>query len=163
MSKKAQIGLGAIILSTIAILVGLALYSGSLATSIGVLTQTASATNSTVAMPAAGSSVELTACGQKVLTGVVVNTTGPTIPATNYSFTQAAGTDGYLSAYLTGAAGLYGGETVNVSCTSYEPKGYVADGGSRAIIALIAIFMALLIVVAAIPQARNGVLDFFSR
>lgn len=148
-----------IILAAVTILIGLALYSGSIAGNVGQLTKTLDTVNTTVTLPTAGSSLELTACGQKALSGVVTNATGgAVVPTTNYTFSQAVGSDGYLSAYIDSEGGSYAGQSVNVSC-NYEPKGYIADGGGRAIVSLIAIFFAFLIVTAALPDARQWAWD----
>ena len=162
MDKKAQIAIGGIIIAAIGILVGLALYTGTFASSIGTMTKTQTATNVTVTMPANGATSELSTCGQKAITYSLRNATNTTlVPTNNYTITQGtAASDGYLIAKLSTVYSNHAGSSVNVTC-EYEPRGYVSDGGGRAIVSLIAIFMALLIMVAALPNVRNGVMDFF--
>lgn len=151
-------GIAFIVIVTVAILVGVALYSGSITQSVGDMTLTRGAVaNVTYTLPAAGSSVQITTCGQKILTAILTNASnGLTVPASNYTFIQQASpTDGYLTAYIRSDGGIYAGLPVNVSCSSFEPHGYIADGGSRGIVSLIAIFFVLLIIAAALPDARQ--------
>lgn len=154
-------GIGTIIIATVAILIGLALYTGTFAENIGKMTKTGESINQTMTLPAVTATSEISTCGQKALTYTLTNATGGGIvPTTNYTITQSAGSDGYLAAKVTTASqSAFAGRSINVTCT-FEPKGYVADSAGRGIVALIAIFMALLILVAAIPDIRNGVLDF---
>lgn len=159
MDNKGQVKIGFIIVSVVAILVGLALYSGTFAENIGTMTKTSATINKSFTMPAVGSSSELTMCGQKALTYSIVNATDHiNIPTTNYTITQSTGVDGYLTAKVTTAAGGFGSKAVNVTCT-YEPKGYITDSGSRGIVAIIAIFMAILIMIAAMPNIRDKLFD----
>lgn len=161
-NKKGQIGFGFVVTAAVAILVGLALYTGTFSENIGTMTQTQTARNVTMTLPAVGATSELTMCGQKVITslGVYNATAVAAVPTTNYTISQSAGTDGYLAAKITTASqSAYAGRSVNVSCT-YEPKGYVADGAGRGIVALIAIAAALLIVIAALPPVKDKFFDF---
>lgn len=151
-----------IVIAAVAILIGLAFWP-SIGPNIGAMTRTSSSANVTITMPADGATSELTMCGQRSTAIAIINrTTGSVVPTTNYTVTQSIGTDGYLAAKLTTTSSKYAGVAVNVSC-DYEPKGYISEGGSRAMVGLIAIAMALLILVAAIPNIRNGVLDFIKR
>jgi len=161
MKKKGQTSIGGIIIAAILIFVGLAMmFSGSVPQSIGDMTKTGTNNNKTMNMPGQGATAEITTCGQKALTYTITNATGGEIvPTTNYTISQSAGTDGYLAAKVTtGTTSNYANRSVNVSCT-YEPKGYVVEGGSRAIVGLVAIFAAMLILVAALPDIKNGILD----
>ena len=164
MERKGQAAVGAIIISVVAILVGLALYTGTFAENIGKMTKTSTSVNRTMTLPAVTATSELTMCGQKALSYTLTNATGGgVVPTSNYTVTQSTGTDGYLAAKVTTASqSAFASKSVNVTCT-YEPKGYIAESSGRGIVALIAIFMALLIVIAAMPNVRNGVLDFFRK
>jgi len=150
-----------ILIAFIAISIGLALYTGSFSDSIGQMTKTFDTRNVTVTFPNNGTVLELSACGQKVISGTIINSTSlVVVPTTNYSFSQRPSTtDGYLvatlNATLAGHSG-YSGKTVNVSC-NYQPRGYIEDAGSRGIVVLIAIFMALLIAVSASPDLREWI------
>lgn len=157
-------GMAMIILATIGILVGAALWS-TISTPIGAMTRTFNAVNATITMPAIGARAELIPCGQRVVSQTLTNATGvgETVPTTNYTITQGIGADGYLAAFINTTTGSpYGGRSVNVSC-NFEPKGYVTEGGTRGLVPLIAIAAALLIVIMAMPNIRSGVLDFFRR
>lgn len=165
MNKKAQgIGFVGIVLIAVGILIGLAFFT-PVAQNVGTMTQTTGdIRNVTYTMPVAGSSVEITHCGQEILTGIITNaTSGATVPATNYTLTTTAGADGYLAAFVQHDGGGYASQTVNVTCSSFEPKGYVNESGTRGIVVLIGIFFALLIAATALPNVRNGVLDFFKK
>jgi len=150
-----------IIIATVGILVGLAFWP-TISPNIGAMTKTFDSVNATMTLPAAGVYSELTMCGQKALTNTVQNATGAGgVSTNNYTITQATGADGYLAAKITTTPGSpFAGRSVNVSC-NYEPKGYVTDGAGRSMVSLIAIAMALLIIVAAVPNLRNGILDLF--
>lgn len=156
-----------IILAAVAILVGLALYnSDAFAGNIGKMTQISTAANVSFTLPANNTVADLTPCGQKNTSVVVIYSPdgGSILPAANYSVTQEAGTDGFLAARikLLNVNTTWASHPANVSC-SYQPKGYIDDGGSRAIVGLIAIFMALLIMISAMPNVREGIADFFNK
>ena len=146
-----------IMIATIAILVGLAFWQ-PMASNIGTMTQTASSRNVSFTMPAVGVTKELTMCGQKALTYSIINATDAiAIPTTNYTITSSASSDGFLIAKITGTNGAnFFGLTANMTCT-YEPRGYIDNGGSRAMVSLIGIAMALLIMIAAVPDLREWI------
>ena len=158
--ENKTIGFGLIVMAAVAVLIGLAFWP-TLSPAIGQMTKTFTSASTTITLPAGGATTEITPCGQKALTITIINATGgETITATNYTLSQSVGTDGYLAAKLTVAASSpYASKSVNYTCT-YEPKGYIEDGGSRAIIGLVAIAMALLIMIAAMPNLKNGLIDF---
>ena len=161
MDRKGQIGFGFIIMAAVAILVGLALYTGTFSQNIGSMTNLDNAYNVTMTLPASNITSELSMCGQKVNTITVTNATGGTVvTASNYTTSQSIGADGYLAAKITpSTASRYASTSVNVSC-NYEPDGYIAESGGRAVVGLIAIFMALLILVAALPNLKDKFFDF---
>lgn len=162
MDRKAQVGFGFIITAAVVILIGLALYSGTFAQNIGTMTKTTSVTNATMTMPAASATADMTPCGQRAITYVLNNASwgNETIPTTNYTVTQGTGSDGYRAARITTTANsVYASQSVKVTCT-YEPKGYIAESSSRGIVGLIAIFMAILILVAALPPVKDKLFDF---
>ena len=149
-----------VVMAAVGILIGLA-FLPSISPEIGKMTQTFTSINVTMTMPAASSTSELTMCGQEARSYVLTNATNPAgvVPTTNYTVSSSAGSDGYLAAKITTASqSAFAGRSVNVTCT-YEPKGYIDDSGSRAIVALVAIAFALLIVVAAIPNLRDKLFD----
>ena len=154
--------IGGIVIAALAVLIGLALWP-AFSPNIGQMTQTFTAQNQTMVMPAAGATSELTMCGQKALTStyfVITNaTTGVLVPSGNYTISQSVGTDGYLAAKITTVQSLSASKNINVSC-AYQPKGYLEDGANRSIVGLIALAFTLLILVAAIPNIRNKAMDF---
>lgn len=159
MDRKAQIQLGWIVVAFIAVVVGLSFWS-LMGSNIGQMTKTSTSTNALFTM-GTGVAKELTPCGQKVLTiSLVNNSDSVAIQTGNYTTSVAAGSDGYLAAFIKNNTAQFGGQIVNVTCT-YEPKGYISDGGSRAVVTLIAVMMAILIMVSAMPDLRKQVIDFF--
>ena len=162
MDKNQAYGFGAIVMAAVAILIGLAFW-GQFAGNIGQMTKTSAAVNVSMTLPADGATSELTMCGQKALTIAIINQSDRVVvPTSNYTTSQSPGTDGYLAAKVTTTSSLlFAGKAVNVSCT-YEPKGYIAESGSRGIVVVISIFMALLILVAAMPNVREFIVDKFS-
>jgi len=145
----------AIIIAAVTILMGLALWP-AMAGNIGTMTRTGTSTNVAFAIGTGTAAKTLTPCYQKAMTTSLEygNASGGAIATGNYTITQNTGTDGYLEAKITLTNTSSLGATVNVTCT-YEPKGYVESGGGRAIVGLIAIFMALLIMLAAVPDLRE--------
>lgn len=164
MDKKAQVNIGWLVVAFIAVSIGLALFISNIAPDIGRMTNTFTTTNQAgFTFPASTSAVELTPCGQKALTISLTNhTDGYEISSGNYTTSQAAGSDGYLSAFIQNVSGQFSGREVNVTCT-YQPRGYIDFGASRAVAGLIAILFALMIMVSVIPDLRNGILDFIGR
>ena len=162
MFKKGEIGVGGILIAFIAIIVGLALMNGGIFDAIGTMTQKVTVANQTVTLPAAGSIVGLT--GQAIESVIVTNASdGAVVPATNYTTQSRVVSNGALTANLLSNGGLFVSKSVNVSYI-YEPAGYETSSGGRALISLIAIFMALAVAVVALtPTFRNGVLDIFGK
>ena len=112
MDRKGQIGFGFIVMSAVAILIGLALYNGVFAENIGAMTKTSSVRNVTMTMPANGATSELSMCGQRALTYSLTNATSSTVvPTTNYTVSSSAGTDGFLAAKITTTTSTFGGTT----------------------------------------------------
>lgn len=151
---------GVIVIAAVTILIGLAFWP-AVSPNIGAMTKTFDSTNVTMTLPAVTATSELPMCGQKAISIIITNATGgATVPATNYTVTQSQGIDGYLVAKVTTASqSFYASKSVNVTC-NYEPKGYINESGSRGIVALIAVFLAILIAVAAMPNVRDKFFDF---
>lgn len=167
MNDKGQGSIGIMLVAAIAILVGLAIFSGAILPNIGTATRTEiSMTNTSYTMAASNSTVEITHCGQKILSGLVYNrSSGVLLTTTNYSFVQFVGADGLVAAGVkTLEESGYASSPINVTCVSYEPDGYVESSGGRSIVLLVAIFSALAIaVVALVPTLRSGVLEMMGR
>ena len=161
MNNKGQTdgGFKFIIIAAVAILVGLAFW-GTIGDSIGVMTKTYDHYNFSVTLPAEGASTEVAGCGQKIVSITITNRTdGAVVPSTNYTTSQAvAAGDGYLIAKIAVTKSDYKSQAVNVSC-NYQSRGYIEEGGTRGIVVLIAVFLALLIMIAAMPDLRNSFFD----
>lgn len=164
MNNRGQtITVGAIILTFVAVIVGLAIFDGGITNPVAQITQTVDVTNQTATFGVAGSNTTLK--GQAISNVVVTNATGFLVPATNYTINNYQVSNGQLITSLTVKAGNVGfaGNTSNVSYT-YEPYGYATQSGSRAIIGLIVIFAALAIgLIALVPTLRSGILEFVGR
>ena len=147
--------IGSIIIATVGILIGLALFTTS-AQFIGTSTNLATSVNQSFTMPALNAEKDLAPCGQKNTSAVVIyNVSGDfLVTSGNYTVRQATGDDGYLSARINATGQPFNATAVNVSC-SYEPKGYITDGSTRTVAGLIVIVGALLIAIVALPQARD--------
>ena len=151
--------LAGIIIATVAVLIGLAFWS-PIGNNIGTLAIIQQSNNASFTVPALNTVTDLGVCGQlNTSTVVIFNATGNVIiPAANYTVTQAAGSDGYVSARITFTGTQAGydaaGTTAQVTCT-YQPRGYITDGGGRAVALLIPVLFALAIALAASPDFRD--------
>ena len=160
MNKRGQMGItiGSFIGIFVLVVVGLALFQGS-AGQVGGAINSATASNTTITMPADGVVLDLE--GQNYLSGFVMTnaTGGEVVPATNYTIGEGVSTStGVLSVQLTGAASTYSGTSVNVSY-EYGPDGYISSSGSRGVAGIILIFFALAIAVVALsPTLRSKIL-----
>lgn len=158
--KKGQAMVGALIMGFVAIIVALAFFN-PIASNSTILTTTVNVVNQTVAAPAAAATSTILT-GQAVSGVVAINaSSGTVIPASNYTITNYVVSNGQLTSTWTSNAGAIGfqGKNINVTYT-YEPYGYATDGGTRAIVPMILIFMALaLAIVILVPSLRSGVLD----
>lgn len=160
MNRKGQVQVGAMIVLAVALIVGLVLITDGISEPIGTMTQKAAIVNESVALPAAGSTVQLSR-GQAAESVVIVNaTSGATVPTTNYTVQNRVVSNGALVTNLLSDGGLYAGQTVFVSYT-YEPFGYDTNSGGRAIVNLILVFSALALVATAIVVVvKNGGIAF---
>ncbi len=118
-----------------------------IANAVFTQTNTSVATNVTVTAPAVNATLDLT--GRSLISETDVSEASNASNTSNGMFLQTrVGTDGLLSVQLTlnDTASAFAGVSVNVSYT-YQPEGYLADSGARAIATLILIFGALAILV----------------
>lgn len=155
--------LGGIIIATIGILVGLALLTGQIAPSVGLMTGTRTLHNTTVTMPAAAGVLDLT--GQELITEISVTnaTDGTAVDSTNYTIAEGiSATTSYKRVILTSVAGPYEGESINISYTFGE-EGYVDSSGGRAFASMIIIFVSLYIMVVSLRPVLEsaGVFNLF--
>lgn len=158
MNNKAQMeGAGVILVVAIAIIVGLALYTGGIAPNIGTATQTV-----TYSEQLSNTTATLDLRGKYIETFAATNATNSsrTIPATNYTISNnVIGSDGELTAQITLEPGVGYATPWNVTYT-YQPTGYVTDAGARSVTGLIAILSVLAVAVVALaPTLRNKVMD----
>ena len=161
MDKKAQMGVGAIILTAIGIITALVILTGGITAPIGEMTATKVTTNQTIAF---SNITTVTLHGRYIETLVMENATKPgqVIPATNYTISNdVLVSDGTLRATIKAVspASAWNDSNVNVTYT-YRDVGYIDSGAGRTIAGLIVMFAALAIAVfAMVPVLRNGVID----
>lgn len=154
--------MGAVLVTFILVIVGLALFNGGILGNIGATTNTIYNANETITFPS-GTALAIT--GQAVTGDFIATnaTDGTTITAANYTTANYQLVNGELTATIINASSEYAGDSVNLSYT-YEPLGYATSSGARALIGLIAIFAALAIaVLALVPTFRSGVMNMFGR
>lgn len=165
MNKKGNIdGLGVIIGTFLAVIVGLTIFSGSIIPTIGETTTLANINNHSFTTPAVNATVNLP--GKTASEVYIINGTGSesaAIGAGNYTITDNVVVNGELTAtYQTLDNGMVG-QIVNLSYVA-QPTNYIADSGARSLTGLIAVFSALAILVAAIVAVTGSrVLEMFGR
>jgi len=157
MNKKGQVGIGILITTAIAIILGLVLLlpistnvEQATRTETGVIT----ARNTTIT-GTAGTTYELT--GQELVTtlGVTNQSGGGVIPTTNYTLVECVRTSDNLKGICYRAlTGPWSGLGINVSYT-YYPNGYIDDAGGRSIAAIIILLTAVVIALLIIPHIRK--------
>lgn len=151
--------IGGLVVAAVAIIIGLAFLTGSIAGTVGDMTTKSNIPITTqVTFPT--NTTALTLTGQAVESVVIINDT-TTVAAGNYTVSNRVVSNGQLVATIIGVgANPYSGNNVNISYT-YEPFGYATDGGTRAILSLVLVFVGLAIaVIALVPALRSGVVDF---
>ena len=161
MDKKAQIGVGALILTFVGIITALVILEGGLTTPIGDMTSIKNYNNDSFTLVTGASH---TLVGKYIESIVLKNASNnETIGATNYTVTNnVILSDGTLGATITGAAAIgasYNNSAVNATYT-YQDVSYISEVGGRTIAGMIIMFAALAIAVfAMVPVLRNGVID----
>lgn len=161
MNSKGQVAVGMLIMSFIAVIVGITLLL-ALIPSTSNLTTLSNTYNDSVT---AGMGINVTLTGQKATNVVPTNqSTGGILPTTNYTVeNNVILTDGTLGSRIRFKEGNLIGAKVNMSYT-YEPLGYADDSATRSIVPLILIFGALAILVFVLtPTLRSGIIDFMNR
>jgi len=157
-NNKGQMAMvGLLIMTFIAIIVGVSLLNGGVYQNIGTLTRMETANNHSFNFPNATTVVLR---GQAVSDLVIRNSTNDVVPASNYTVVNREVSTGVIRVTLTNTTAVwFTNKPVNATYT-YEPIGYDTNGGNRAVIGLIAIFAALaLVVVAMVPILRDNILD----
>lgn len=154
MNKKAQAGVGMLIIVAIAVIVGAILLTTS-AQNVGDVTNTVTLANSSFTLGAESNVVYLT--NWKSISGAVVyNATGELVPAANYTIANNVVYNGAEAISITtSAVNSYANDSCNISGT-VQPLTYSANSGSRSVAGLIVVFFALGIgVVALYPVLKN--------
>jgi len=162
MLNKGQVTIGLLVVVFMMVIVGVALLLPIASNVEG--TRTTGVANSTITAPAADVTIEIEGSGI-IGTAVVINETGFTLPASNFTILgrQAPITSGVVTNTYTSTDSTHDGQSLNLSYTS-EPDGFITDAGGRALIFLVIILSALAIgVIAIIPAARSGVMEMFGR
>ena len=153
MSEKLQVG--GILMAAVVIIAALAM-SPTIFQNIGTVTNTVTTTQ-TITFPA-GTALNLV--GQAVSSVSAVNATGgETITSGNWTVSNYVVENGVLVAKINNVTTRYAGSSVNITYT-YEPLGYAKEGGTRAVVPLIAIFAALAVAVVALSVGfRKEIVD----
>ena len=156
MNKKGEMGVGSAVMIAIAIIVAIALFSGTFDT-VGKMTNIYSVTNDTVTTAATGNGT-VTLTGRENTTAItVLNFTGGQDWSENFTVqtTNSAGSLAILLVTTDNAVDAgQNGTSVNISY-SYKPDGYNNDAGARGIIAIVLIFGSLAIATVAFPGMRE--------
>jgi len=164
--KKAQMGIGTIIIVAIMIIVG-AIFVQIIAQSVGDSTNTVAVANDSLGVADNDTTVYLTSY-RSISDAVIINESGVIIPSTNYTVTNNVidPTTGSLAISVlpvSASTAGYTGWTWNISGTA-QPVTYIAEGGGRAMAALIVIMFALAVAVIALePTLRSGVLNMMGK
>jgi len=150
--------MGVIIMIFVVALVGLVLFQ-VVAQQSGETLTIGALDNEVIAAPADGGTYYFT--DYKALSDVVItnSTTATAISSGNYTVTNNVVYNGALSVRLVVDDAEF--ESVNWNVTAVaEPLTYISEGGTRALVPLIAIFFALAIVVVVLSSTlRDGLLD----
>jgi len=150
-SKKAELGVGTMIIMFIGIIVALVLLTAS-AGEVGKSTSTDVLSNGLYTAPASGSCIDLK--GQELLSAATVtNRTSGTAKTVNFTIAEGISTvDGLkrIRFCTTGASAgggdAWSGLAFNVSYT-YGPEGYADDSGARSILGIVILLAAIAVVV----------------
>ena len=157
-SKKAELGVGVIVVAAIAIIVGLILFQAA-ASNVEQATQTVTGVSTLSQGQYTGvlnTPVELV--GQELISVIAVTnrSSGAAIAAANYTIYECVRNSDNLKGicYKALGAGLPSASApVNISYT-YYPNGYIDDAGSRSIAGIIILLAAIAIALVLIPYLR---------
>ena len=159
MNKEAQTNgfLGLMLVGFVAIVIGVALLQ-SAASYTSKVDDTVSYTNTTYTVPTAGTYTDISDC-QEVIGTVLIQNSSTTVTSDNVTIVERVGSDGLKSASLYNNDARWNARIVNATWTC-GVDGYVEDAGSRSIISLIVIMMALAIAAIGLLIAlKNGYID----
>jgi hypothetical protein len=159
---KEGIGIGIIVLVFVTIVMGLVMFQ-TISQTVGTTTTSGVFTNKTVTLKANNTYTDIDGA-QKYLSVTLFNSSAVLDTTTNVSVeNRPVGDDGLMTMSLrVVGSGYYANKLVNITGT-YEPDGYISDGGTKSVTLLIGIIVALCIVVVALtPTLRNGILDMIT-
>ncbi len=154
MNKNGQIDLGVIIITFVALLVGVVLFQ-VVAQTVGESVNTVTLTDLDIGVQTNGTTTYLeyrALSSVAIINGTDLNEIG----AGNYTITNNVinPTTGALSVGILPAS-EFTGETWILNATA-QPTGYIAESGGRAMANLVVIFFALaILIVAIVPNLRN--------
>jgi hypothetical protein len=157
---------GGLIIAFIGIVVGLAIFSGSIVPNVSSVTQTIQVTNASFTAGSLGTLTSLSGTWgsfQSVSSGsftAINKTSGVILSSGNYTITNKVVSNGVLDSFINFSAVGYAGQVVNITFIG-EPRGYISDSGGRAVMSMIIIFLALAIAVIAMVPAFEGIKDMF--
>jgi len=163
-NKKGQMNMGMILMSFIAIIVGVILFQ-TIAQEVGSSTNTVSVANQTETLAANGEDIYIEE--YRALSDVVIlnATDNATISSGNYTVTNNAinPTTGALSVKVTTDDAEFESSSVRVSGTA-QPLTYIDSSGGRSMALLIPIMFALAIAVVALePTLRSKILEMMGK
>jgi len=170
MNNKGQVGVGILVMTAMAIIVGAIILTSS-AQNIGDVTNTRSTSNDTLVIGALHTLANLQGKFVDTATFVAFNSTNssggtvnrPIITSGNYSFLQNQVVNGAEVARLNVTGTQFVSQSWLVTYT-YEPTTYISNSGGRSIATIVLIFLALAIaMVALLPALRSGVVDMIRR
>lgn len=167
MNKKGQVGFGLIMVSFIAIIVGVILFQ-TIAQQVGETTNTIDIVNESLGVAAATDTAQYLTNYRALSDVVIFNATEDAIvPAGNYTVANNVVYNGALTVSITPSDDLevmgYDSGIWTVSGTA-QPLTYIPDSGARVMASLIVIFFALLVAVVALePTLRSGALDLIGK
>jgi len=166
MNKKGQVELGAILLTFVIVIVGIALFIAS-AQQVGDVTNTINVVNESVSSTNGTSLALLPLLQGKFVTDFVAlnGSNDVLISSGNYTILQNQVINGVETALINVTASQAGLQLQNwnVSYTS-QPTTYITNSGGRALANIIVVFFALAIaIVTLFPTLRNKVLEGFGK
>jgi len=161
-NKKGEIGLGVIMVTFIAVLVGVILFQ-AVAQQVGTTTNTLTLENDSNVAGVNGTTFYIT--DYRAISDVVIvnNTEGTVIGSGNYTVTNNVVYNGALAVSVLVIDEAYESNTWYVSGTA-QPTTYISDSGSRAVAGLISIFFALMVAIIALtPTLQSKLLEMMGK
>lgn len=154
--------IGVIIITFVAIIVGLALFNGGITSNVASTTETITISQQTLTAGAVNVSINLNGRAVEGTPVVINSTNGSDVATSNFTFANNQIVNGVLTSTMTTIDGaIHASQPVNLTYT-YQPDGYIDSAGGRSLASLIVIFAALAIaVVSIIGATKSGMLELF--